>query len=53
MEVIESMNKCHFMGWLTRDPEIRYTQSDQPGPVAHYTYYMQILDGEQDELPFN
>lgn len=31
------MNKCHFMGRLVRDPEIRYTQSDQPVPVAHYT----------------
>ena len=25
------------MGRLVRDPEIRYTQSDQPVPVAHYT----------------
>ena len=31
------MNKCHFMGRLVRDPEIRYTQSDQPVQVAHYT----------------
>jgi single-strand DNA-binding protein len=31
------MNKCHFMGRLVRDPEIRYTQSDQPVPVAYYT----------------
>ena len=31
------MNKCHFMGRLTRDLEIHYTQSDQPAPVAHYT----------------
>ena len=31
------MNKCHFMGRLVRDPEIRYTQGDQPVPVAHYT----------------
>lgn len=31
------MNKCHFMGRLVRDPEIRYTQSDQPVAVAHYT----------------
>ena len=37
MEVVESMNKCHFMGRLVRDPEIRYTQSDQPVAVAHYT----------------
>lgn len=31
------MNKCHFMGRLVRDPEIRCTQSDQPVLVAHYT----------------
>lgn len=31
------MNKCHFMGRLARDTKIRYTQSDQPVPVAHYT----------------
>ena len=31
------MNKCHFMGRLVRDPEIRYTMGDQPEPVAHYT----------------
>lgn len=31
------MNICHFMGRLVRDPEIRYTQSDQPVTVAHYT----------------
>ena len=31
------MNKCHFAGRLTRDPEIRYTQGDQPVPVVNYT----------------
>ena len=31
------MNKCHFMGRLVRDPEIRYTQGEQPVAVAHYT----------------
>lgn len=31
------MNKCHFMGRLVRDLEIRYTMGDQPVPVAHYT----------------
>ncbi len=25
------MNKCIFMGRLTRDPEIRYTQSEKAG----------------------
>lgn len=31
------MNKCIFLGRLTRDPEIRYTQGTQPVKVAHYT----------------
>lgn len=25
-----SLNSCHFMGRLTRDPELRYTQSQKP-----------------------
>jgi single stranded DNA-binding protein (ssb) len=31
------MNKCIFMGRLTRDPEIRYTTGSQPVAVANYT----------------
>lgn len=31
------MNKCHFAGRLTKDPEIRYTVGAQPVAVAHYT----------------
>jgi len=31
------MNKCHFAGRLTRDPEIRYTQGAQPVAVVNYT----------------
>lgn len=31
------MNKCHFMGRLTRDPEIRYTNGEPPVPVVNYT----------------
>lgn len=31
------MNKCIFLGRLTRDPEIRYTQGAQPVTVANYT----------------
>lgn len=27
------MNKCHFMGRLTRDPEIRYTQTGTPAAI--------------------
>lgn len=31
------MNKCIFLGRLTRDPEIRYTTGTQPIAVANYT----------------
>lgn len=31
------MNKVILMGRLTRDPEVRYTQSEQPMAVARYT----------------
>lgn len=31
------MNKCHFAGRLTRDPEIRYTNSENPVAVVNYT----------------
>lgn len=40
------MNKCIFMGRLTRDPEIRYTQSE-----TEKDGFMQMPEGE--ELPFN
>lgn len=45
------MNKCHFMGRLTRDPEIRYTQSDQPVPVVHYTLAVERRVKRQGEPP--
>lgn len=31
------MNKCHFAGRLTRDPEIRYTNSEKPMAIVNYT----------------
>lgn len=31
------MNNCTFTGRLTRNPEIRYTQSEKPMCVAHFT----------------
>ena len=31
------MNKAILMGRLTRDPEIRYTQGDNPMCIARYT----------------
>lgn len=31
------MNKCVLIGRLTRDPDVRYTQSEEPTAVARYT----------------
>ena len=31
------MNKVILMGHLTKDPEVRYTQSDKPLAIARYT----------------
>jgi len=31
------MNKTHLMGRLTKDPEIRYTQSAEPVCIANFT----------------
>ena len=31
------MNKCIFIGRLTKDPEIRYTHGENPMAVANYT----------------
>ena len=31
------MNKVILMGRLTRDPEVRYTQGDEPVAIARYT----------------
>lgn len=31
------MNKCNFIGRLTRDPEIRYSQGENPICVARFT----------------
>lgn len=31
------MNRCIYMGRLTRDPEVRYSQGDTPKAVARYT----------------
>lgn len=31
------MNKIILMGRLTKDPEVRYTQSDKPLAIARYT----------------
>lgn len=31
------MNNCNFIGRLTRDPEVRYTQGEKPICVARFT----------------
>jgi single-strand DNA-binding protein len=31
------MNKAILIGRLTKDPEVRYTQSNEPMAIAHYT----------------
>lgn len=44
------MNKSILMGRLTRDPDVRYTQGDQPMAVARYTLAVDRRyhrDGEQ------
>ena len=46
------MNKVILMGRLTRDPEVRYTQGNEPMAIARYTL-MNIPEGADDQLPFN
>lgn len=44
------MNKVILMGRLTRDPEVRYTTSDEPTAIARYTLAVDRKfkrDGEQ------
>ena len=44
------MNKVILMGRLTRDPEVRYSQADNPTAVARYTLAVDRRykrDGEQ------
>ncbi len=31
------MNSCNFIGRLTRDPEVRYSQGEKPVCVARFT----------------
>ena len=44
------MNKCIFMGRLTRDPEIRYTQSEKPVAVVNYTLAVHQMSRIQKAL---
>ena len=39
------MNKIILLGRLTKDPEIRYTQSNEPMAIARYT-----LQGQRSGL---
>lgn len=43
------MNKCHFAGRLTRDPEIRYTNSETPVAVVNYTMAVDRKYSRADE----
>ena len=43
------MNKCHFMGRLTRDPEIRYTNGEPPVQVVNYTLAVDRKYKREDE----
>lgn len=45
------MNKVELLGRLTRDPDIRYTQSENPTCIARYTLAVdrrRKRDGEQN-----
>lgn len=43
------MNKCHFAGRLTRDPEIRYTNGEPPVMVVNYTLAVDRKFKRRDE----
>ena len=45
------MNKVILMGRLTKDPEVRYSQSANPVAIARYTLAVNRIfkrEGEQD-----
>lgn len=43
------MNKVILMGRLTRDPEVRYTQGNEPMAIARYTLAVDRRRKTQDE----
>ena len=43
------MNKVILMGRLTRDPEVRYSQGDEPMAVARYTLAVDRRGGRDNE----
>ena len=50
------MNKCILMGNLTRDPEIRYSQGENPLAIARFSIAVNrrfARDGEDDTDFFN
>lgn len=50
------MNKTHLMGWLTRDPEIRYAQNQNSTAVARFSLAVPRKikrEGEPDSDFFN
>jgi single-strand DNA-binding protein len=42
------MNKAVLMGRLTKDPDVRYTQGDQPMAIARYTLAVDRRRGRSD-----
>ena len=44
------MNKVILMGRLTRDPEVRYTQGEEPMAIARFTLAVDRR-GERDSFP--
>ncbi|WP_026659223.1 single-stranded DNA-binding protein [Butyrivibrio sp. AC2005] len=42
------MNKCLFTGRLTKDPEVRYTQGENPRAVARFSLAIDKQDKEHN-----
>lgn len=45
------MNKCIYMGRLTRDPEVRYSQGDDHKAIARYTLAVDRMKTRNNENP--
>lgn len=43
------MNKCILMGRLTKDPEVRYSQGENPMAIARYTLAVDRRTAKKDE----
>ncbi len=45
------MNKCIYMGRLTRDPEVRYSQGEDSKAIARYTVAVDRVRTRNNEDP--